>query len=204
MNELQTKGQAAQDFVPIKEIRDGVVILKNGQLRMAVIVSSINLALKSEDEQNAILLQFQNFLNGLDFHIQLFVQSRQLDIRPYLRTLEERLNAQTNELLKIQTREYIEFIKKFSSTTDIMAKSFFVIVPFDPAIKLKRKKGAKAKSDAASAFAEERAQLEQRVAVVAQGFTRFGLRVATLGTEELVELYFKIFNPGETDMPNIS
>jgi hypothetical protein len=202
MAELQTKGQAAQDFVPIKEIRDGVVILKTGQLRMAVIVSSVNLALKSEEEQNAILLQFQNFLNGLDFHVQLFVQSRQLDIRPYLRTLEERLNAQTNELLQIQTREYIEFIKKFSSTTDIMTKSFFVIVPFDPAPNLKRRRGT-ATEDAASEFANYRAQLEQRVAVVAQGFTRFGLRVVSLGTEELVELYFKIFNPGETDMPAV-
>src|SRR3989338_2073422 len=129
---VKGKAEATQDFVPIKEIRDGVVILKDGTMRMVLLVSSINFALKSTDEQTAILMQFQNFLNSLDFYIQIFVQSRRLDIRPYLRTLEERLVAQTTDLMKVQVREYIEFIRKFTETTDIMSKSFFFIIPYTP------------------------------------------------------------------------
>lgn len=212
----KTASQTTQEFVPIQAIRDGVVVLKTGGLRLVLIVSSINFALKSEDEQTAILLQFQNFLNSLDFHVQLFVESRRLDIRPYLRTLEERLVAQTNDLMKVQTREYIEFIKKFTETTDIMSKSFFVVIPYAPALIQVGKRGgllsrvmggkrtaAEVKTDDQAEFEEQRTQLEQRGSVVEQGFARLGLRVLQLGTEELVELYFKIFNPGETDIPSI-
>lgn len=211
-----TSGRASQDFVPIQEIRDGVVILKNGELRTVLMVSSVNFALKSEDEQTAILLQFQNFLNSLDFHVQLFIQSRRLDIRPYLHTLEARLVEQTNELLRIQTREYIEFIRKFTESVDIMSKSFFVVVPYSPPINLGQAGGGllsklplvgskkPTTTDASLTFSENRTQLDQRAAVVEQGFSRIGLRVVQLGTEELVELYFKIFNPGENDIPNLS
>ncbi|MEK7650792.1 MAG: hypothetical protein AAB364_02920 [Patescibacteria group bacterium] len=209
-------GRASQDFLPIKEVRDGVVILKDGALRLVLMVSSINFALKGEDEQTAILLQFQNFLNSLDFHIQLFIQSRRLDIKPYLRTLEERLIAQSNDLLKIQTREYIDFIRKFTESTDIMSKSFFVVIPYSPPVtltgsgnnsllgKLPGFGKTNTPQDESTQFAEHRTQLEQRAAVVEQGFARIGLRVVQLGTEELVELYFKIFNPGENDIPNIT
>lgn len=207
------QSRATQDFVPIKEIRDGVVVLKNGGLRLVLMVSSLNFALKSADEQTAILLQFQNFLNSLDFHVQLFIQSRKLDIRPYLHMLEERLAAQTNDLLKLQTKEYIDFIREFTQSTDIMAKTFFAVVPYTPAI-LGGKKGntggwfkkqttAEAAAQADANFAEHRTQLEQRAAVASQGFGRMGLRVVQLGTEELVELYFKIFNPGERETPNL-
>lgn len=216
MAEVQTSGgKASQDFLPIKEVRDGVVVLKNGDLRLVLMVSSINFALKGEDEQTAILLQFQNFLNSLDFHVQLFVQSRRLDIRPYIRTLEERLVAQTNDLLKIQTREYIDFIRQFTESTEIMSKSFFVVIPFSPPVVLGRTGRGPLSflpgfgrpttpRDESADFEEHRTQLEQRAAVVEQGFSRIGLRVVQLGTEELVELYFKIFNPGENDIPNLN
>jgi len=209
---------ATQEFVPIREIRDGIVILKDGTMRLALLVSSINFALKSADEQTAILMQFQNFLNSLDFYVQIFVQSRRLDIRPYLRTLEERLTAQTTDLMKVQVREYIEFIKKFTETTDIMSKSFFVIIPYTPPIlgaiqkggflntilpNRPKKRATNNQSKGGDDFDEHRMQIEQRAAVISQGFGAIGLRVAQLGTEELVELYFKMFNPGETDIPNL-
>src|SRR3989344_1199403 len=108
--------KTSQDFVPIKEIRDGVVVLKNGELRTVVMVSTINFDLKGEDEQAAIISQYQNFLNSLDFSTQIYVQSRKFDIRPYVALLEERLKAQTIELLKIQTREYIQHIKTLTET----------------------------------------------------------------------------------------
>src|SRR3989338_7127112 len=125
---------ATQEFVPIKEVRDGVVILKDGGMRAILLCSSMNFALKSDDERNAILLQFQDFLNSLDFSIEILLQSRRLDIRPYIALLEEQEKAQTNNLMKIQVREYIEFIKNFTENTNIMTKHFFIIVPYAPAV----------------------------------------------------------------------
>jgi len=103
--------KSSQEFVPIKEVRNGIIILKDGGLRAILIASSLNLSLKSSDEQTAIINEFQNFLNGLDFSTQIVMQSRRLDIRHYILSLEERLKAQTEPLLKIQTKEYIDFIK---------------------------------------------------------------------------------------------
>lgn len=203
--------KATQEFVPIKEVRDGIVVLKDGSMRGIVLASSLNFSLKSDDERNAIILQFQDFLNSLDFAIEISVQSRRLDIRPYLALLDGVYKEQTNDLMKIQTSEYIDFIKKFTETTNIMTKSFFVVVSYDPAIVnikggvgggLFRKKSATQQSEAKEAsFEENRTQLEQRVSVVEQGLVRCGIRVIRLGTEEVVELFYKIFNPGDTEKP---
>jgi hypothetical protein len=201
--------KTTQDFVPIREIRDGIVILKDGSMRALVLASSLNFALKSADEQNSIIFQFQNFLNSLDFSVQIFVQSKKLDIRPYIALLEERYKEQMTELMKIQTREYVEFIKNFVESSNIMTKSFFLIVPYTPPSMTAGKnpitnlvgKKTEDKTIANKEFDEYRSQLEQRVAVVEQGLVRCGIRVAELGTEEVVELYYKIFNPGETEKP---
>ena len=175
--------------------------------------SSVNFALKSFEEQQSTLGQFQNFLNGLDFSIQIFIQSRKLDIRPYVALLEGRVKEQVSELLKIQTREYIKFIKDFTEKQSIMTKTFFVVVPYSPTIvsgssnPLSGLFGGE-KSTATSAadkklelFEEQRSQLEQRMGMIEQGLSRCGIRTAELGTEEIVELFYKIFNPGDTEKP---
>ena len=125
-----TSAKSSQEFVPIKEVRDGVLVLKDGSLRTILMTSSINFALQSEDNQTAVIIQFQNFLNALDFSVQIFIQSRKMDIRPYLALLEERHKSLENELLKIQTREYIEFVRAFTENTNIMTKTFFIVIPF--------------------------------------------------------------------------
>src|SRR6185295_18347178 len=101
---MALSARATQEFVPIKEIRDGIIVLKDGGLRAIVLASSINLSLKSEDEQRATILQFQSFLNTLDFYVQIVIESRILDIRPYLLLLENRMKVQTEPLLKLQTK----------------------------------------------------------------------------------------------------
>ncbi len=206
---MAQKSKTTQEFVPIQEIRDGVVILKDGSMRSLILASSLNFALKSSDEQNAIISQFQNFLNSLDFSIQIFIQSKRLDIRPYIALLEERYKEQLTELMKIQTREYIEFIKTFVDNSSIMTKGFFIVIPYMPPTLTASKnpvsrfmnKGKQDKILENEKFEEYRSQLEQRVSVVEQGLVRCGIRVAELGTEEVVELYYKIFNPGETEKP---
>ena len=210
------EAKPTQNFVPIKEVRDGVLLLKDGGMRAVLLASSLNFALKSSDEQQSIIYQFQNFLNSLNFTVQIFVESRRLDIRPYIALLEQRQKEQTGDLMKIQTREYIEFIKSFTESTNIMTKSFFVVVPYAPAVLGAgakspisgitsmfggKKSKAEAAADATSTFEEHRSQLQQRMDVVEQGLVRCGIRVVELGTEELIELFYKIFNPGDIDKP---
>jgi type IV secretory pathway VirB4 component len=208
----QVKSKTSQDFVPIKEIRQNTVILKDGSLRGVVMASSINFALKSADEQQSVMYQFQNFLNSLDFSVQIFIQSRRLDIRPYIALLEGRLKEQMSDILKIQTREYIGFIKNFTENSNIMTKTFFVVVPYNPPVIntgsgptsfLNRQKQTQTSNAELKLeqFEEHRSQLEQRVSVVEQGLVRCGVRTIQLGTEEVVELFYKIFNPGDTEKP---
>ncbi|HSE56510.1 MAG TPA: hypothetical protein VLB02_00245 [Candidatus Paceibacterota bacterium] len=197
-----------QDFVQIKEVRDGIVMLLDGSLASVILVSSVNLSLKSYDEQQATLMQFQNFLNSLDFSIQIVIQSRRYDIRPYILTLENRVREQQEPLLRIQTQEYIEFIRTFTEQVNIMRKSFYVVIPYSPAI-LGGKKGFFANllpsfgksgtgDEPLKDFEEQRTQLEQRVGVVEQGLSRLGVRSVQLGTQEIIELFYRTFNPGET------
>ncbi len=213
---MAVKSQASQEFVPIKEIRDGVVILKDGTMRMVLMASSVNLALKSGDEQMGVLMQFQSFLNSLEFSTQIFIQSRRLDIRPYLARLDARLVQEMNDLLKVQIREYINFIKTVTESTNIMNKLFLVVIPYAPPKSITATEGSgggmfgnlfgkktETKSaltkSAVEAFEEARSQLEQRVGIVSQGLSRTGVRIAPLGTEELTELYYHLFNPGEDE-----
>jgi len=203
--------KSTQDFVPISEVRDGVVILKDGGLRAVLLASSINFALKSEDEQTAFIVQFQNFLNSLDFTVQILIQSRQLDIRPYVATLEVAYKQQLDDLMRIQIREYIEFVKSFTEAANIMTKNFFVVVPYTPPsmapgkgalsfLPGRNKKDEKV-VDADTAFSEAVTQLEQRLSIVQQGLIRTGVRTVQLGTEETIELLYKMFNPGEQGKP---
>ena len=210
---MAINSKATQDFVPIEEIRDDVVILKDGTIRMLLMASSINLALMSEDEQRSVLMQFQGFLNSLEFSTQIFIQSRRLDIRPYLVLLENRLKEEVHELLKIQIREYITFIRTIAHSTNIMSKLFIIVVPYSPPKSVtsnstsytkiaqlfgKKKVVSTGPSQSeVEAFEEARTQLEQRAGIINQGLSRTGVRVVQLGTEELTELYYHLFNPGE-------
>lgn len=206
------KAKSSQDFVPIKEVKNGVIVLKDGGLRAVLMASSLNLSLKSQEEQTAIISEFQNFLNSLDFSMQICVQSRRLDIRPYLLTLESRIKEQVEPLLKIQTKEYMDFIKSFTDEVNIMTKTFFIVIPYTPSIlkssdsvidnflggneNKKQVENTKRAAELAS-FEEKRTQLDQRVGVVASGLSRIGIRTSQLNTDQIVELFYKTFNPGD-------
>jgi hypothetical protein len=192
---------ATQDFVAVKDIKEGVVILKNGQMCSVLLASSINFALKSSDEQQAILIQFQRFINTLDFSLQIYIQSRRLNIEPYLEILATREPAQDNDLMRIQLREYMEFIRTFTQEVDVMSKNFFVIVPYTPT-PINISKGitslfspSKKGTPTDLRFEEQRIQLEQRVSIVEQGLNGVGVRTIALDSEDLVELFYHIYNP---------
>lgn len=202
------KGLSTQEFVPIERVRDGIVILKTGELRSILITSSLNLGLKSDDEQRAVLSQFQNFLNSLDFPVEFFIQSRKLNIKPYMELLQERSMQVKEDLLKIQIHEYMGFVTKFTEESNIMTKHFFISIPYfnqsaqpiTPSSLLSFSgNNSNVKKNVDTGFESARIQLEQRVMTVTQGLSRFGVRAQKLGTEEVVELFYKLFNPDEGD-----
>lgn len=184
----------SQNFVPIKEIRNGVMILNNGNMRAILSTTSLNLSLKSEDEQMGIIMAFQSFLNSLDFNVQIFVQSKKIDIRDYIETLREREKEVSEELLKIQIKEYISFIQKFTEEQNIMTKSFYIVIPYDiPTITGNTKRMTD------TDFIKNESQLMQRVSIVVSGLSALGLRLKLIDTEEIVSLFYKLFNPNELD-----
>ena len=196
----------AQNFVPIKNIKDGILYMDDGRIKVVLTCSSLNLSLKGEDEQAAIIGQFQGFLNSLDFPIQIHVESRRVDIKPYLNSLEKRQEEIEDDLMKNQIREYRQFIKTFAERTNIMNKRFFIVVDYEHGENGGSQNAggggfmaslglAKEKELGAIEIEEWRTQLEQRVSVVAGGLSALGLQVNMLGTEELIELFYKIYNP---------
>ena len=187
-----------QEILEIEDIREGVLILKDKSLRGILAVSSLNFALKSEEEQNAIIYQFQNFLNSLDFTIQIYIQSRRLNLTGYLERLEELERKQTNELLKIQTRSYIDFIKSLIGGGSIMTKNFYVVVPFYPVLVPGMKRKSPTLTD--EEFQRAKTQLWQRMEFIAQGLRRCGLFCAPLNTQELIELFWSIYHPEEAEV----
>jgi len=196
-----------QQFLEIDQIRDGILILKNKALRGVLMVSSINFALKSEDEQNAILYQFQNFLNSLDFSCQIVAQSRKLNITGYLEKLKELERDQKNELLKIQTAEYHDFIQQLVETGTILTKTFFVVIPYTvweteglSLIGKKLLKKPKTPTLTEENFQRYKSQLWQRMEFVALGLRRCGLQAVPLTTPELIELFWGLHHPKEAEV----
>lgn len=205
MQQRNKNAKPAQQLIRISEIRDGVAIHNDGTLRATLMVSSVNFALKSEDEQNAIIYAYQDFLNALDFPIQITVSSRKMDITPYLQEVKLLRDKQQNELLRLQMDEYINFVGELVKNADIMTKSFFITVPFSVQQNkkeglfgrfFKSAKGAAGKLKFSDVdFEHSRAQLMQRVEQVAVGLRGIGLRLVPLQTQELLELFYTMYNP---------
>ena len=203
--------QSTKDFVTIADIRDNVAILKDGSLRSVLEVSSMNFELKSADEQAAIVMAFQNFLNSVDFPLQIAVSSRRLNIAPYLGSLEALTRGLSNELMKIQAVEYTRFIKGLTELANIMSKKFYIVIPlyvletvgkgekkvgiFD-ALKsmVSPSKFVKTLSD--QDLENYKIQLGQRIQFVAGGISGLGLESKILNKEELTNLYYSYYNPG--------
>jgi hypothetical protein len=193
---------STQSHLDIAEIKQGTVVLKDGALRAVIVVSSTNFSLKSQEEQNALIAAYQSFLNSLDFPIQVLMQSRKLDINSYLDKLRGIMQAQTNELLRLQTQEYIEYITKLVEFASIMNKTFYVVVPYTVNM---AKEGFFSKlgaifnpagtiSTKEQDFEKHREALYNRVNHVNGTLGGMGLRTIILNTEELIELMYNSYN----------
>lgn len=206
-------GARTQDLIPIKTIRNGIVYLKDGSLRKVILVDGTNFDLKSEQEQALIIAGYQDLLNSLDFSLQIHVHSRKLNIEAYLESLASHLDQEENSLIRTQIEEYVRFVDSFVEESAIIAKSFFVVVPYNPtglptaedAVSLvdkifKKKALAPATNEEpASEVGQTRAsyieQLHQRVEQVLSGLHKIGLRAVPLEDPELLELFFNTYNP---------
>lgn len=195
-----------QQFLQVEEIKEGMLVLKDRGMRGVMMVSSQNFALKSDDEQQATIFQFQSFLNSLDFSIQILIQSRRLNITGYIDNLKKLEEAQDNELLKKQTEDYRQFVEKLITGGSIMAKNFFVIVPFSliesvPVGGKGRFSSVKVKGRLSEEeFQRMRNQLWQRMEFVALGLRRAGLQTIPLSSEELIELLWSWHHPQEAEV----
>lgn len=197
-------GVSTQQYLDIAEIKDDTVVMKDGTLRAVLLVSSINFALKSEDEQNAVISSYVSFLNNLSFSLQIVIQSRELDIDNYLEYLKGKEKEQLNKLLKVQTGDYIEYIKELTSLGKIMNKRFYVVVPYDP-ISDKHKGFFSLVSEALKpatiiklkekTFKNYQEMLDRRLDSIVGGLESLGVAVARLDTQSLIELYYKTYNP---------
>lgn len=197
---------STQRFVPIAEIRNDTVILKNGGLRAVLLVEALNFNLKSETEQKGIISGYQSFVNTLEFPLQISIRSTKLNIDPYLEQLKARAEEQTNPLLKEQTVEYAAFVERIVDVADIMQKRFYVIVPIDDSAPRKSTlaqflawfgiddTAAKALKRYKQ-FQHKSIPLRDRINLVEAGLNNIGLATRRLKTKELIELYYQVYNP---------
>lgn len=200
----KTSSLTTQRFVDVAEIKEDVIVLKSGHLRAVLAVSAINFDLKSTDEQVAIVSQYQNFLNSLDFPIQVVISSRKLNINNYIDFIEKKEKQQDSELLKLQISEYKHFIRQLVSVSDIMDKDFYIVVPFAPIENTQKsilgnifdifnpKKVVLAKREN---FETYKNQLFQRLDHISSALSGIGLRLTPLKTQEIIELLYNSYNP---------
>lgn len=200
----ETSTAATQKYLDVAEIREDVIVLKNGALRAVLAVSAINFELKSTDEQEAIVSQYQNFLNSIDFPLQILISSRKLNMENYLDFLSQHEKQQPNELLRFQISEYKNFISQLASSSNIMDKNFYIIIPFSPIEN--QEKGffsnigslinpRKNILEKRENFETYKSQLFQRVDHVTAALSGIGVRIVPLKTQEIIELLFNSYNP---------
>ncbi len=195
-------GKTTQSFLRISEIKNDTVVLEDGTLRAVLAVSSTNFDLKSQDEQNSIIFGFQRFLNSLTFNIQILMQSRKMEIGNYLEKLKRIADKQTNELLRVQTAEYIEFIKRLIENASIMNKNFYIVVPLgqsilpSPAGFFSKLFGGKSREVAQRIenFEKAKQDLDIRVNQVSSNLSGLGVHAVRLKTEEIIQLYYNSYN----------
>ncbi|MCR4314247.1 MAG: conjugal transfer protein TraC [Candidatus Uhrbacteria bacterium] len=206
-------GPSTERYLDIAEIRDDMVLLNDGTVRAVLLVSSINFALKSEDEQEAIIQVYMTFLNSLEYPIQIVIQSRRMNIDAYMNRLIERERTVKNDLLRAQIGDYRAFVMELVELGQIMQKMFYLIVPYDPLTNKKKNfwtRFTEALSPAAAAklnktqLADRVEQLSRRIEITQSQLNGMGLSSARLDTQGLIELYYNVYNPNVFDAQKLT
>src|SRR3989338_9045442 len=197
-------GPPTQDYLDIAEIRDDSVVMKDGTLRCVLICSSINFALKSEDEQNDTIQAYVQFLNSLEWPLQIVIQSRRLNMDGYLENMQTVTRQQTNELLRVMSDEYVAYIKELVTLGDIMTKRFYVVIPYSSLTDKRRGfwhrlsgiiSIGKTIALSRETFNKYKEALDARVDFVLSGLASMSIKAVRLDTQGLIELYYNAYNP---------
>lgn len=214
--EVKDLRASTQNHLMFTEIKDGIVVMRDGSLRMVVLASSLNFDLKSPQEQDAIEFAYQGFLNGLHFPVQIVIRSRRLDLDKYIEGLEVKQAAEENPLIAGLMEDYIYNIQGLLEQVNIMNKEFYVVVPYyveSTTTKKKDNAGSKLaglfKNNTDSVqtdevFEQRKRDLVQRTNLVAQGLAQIGVRAAVLGTQEVIELFYTAYNQEEAISQNLT
>lgn len=194
----------SQKYLDISEIKENAVVLKDGTLRGVLLVSSINFALKSEVEQNALISGYMEMINSFEYPIQVVIQSRKLNLDRYMQNLQTLEKDQKNELLKAQMSSYRAFIRELLEIGQIMTKRFYVVVPYSPFSNKQKNFFQKfqevftpGKSIKVSKkyFEKYKNELDIRIGQVQGSLSSLGLNAVVLDTQSLIELYYNAYNP---------
>jgi len=201
---MPSSAPSTQRYLPFSEIRDDCLIMNDGTLRGVIMTSSINFALKSEDEQEAVVQSYTSFLNGLTFQLQIIIQSRPVRIDNYIESIEKQENKTTNELLKLQLREYKTFIRELVTLGDIMSKKFYIVVPYAPGKESYRDFFSRitdifsvgsAVTISRMNFEKNKEELSKRIDQVISALGSMSLTSRRLDTQALIELFYNSYNP---------
>lgn len=207
---------STQNALQIAEIRDGIVIMNDGTFRAVIMCKSINFDLMSPQEREAVEFSYQGFLNSLYFPIQVFMRSQKVDMRPYLERLVKIRSEQDNMLLALLMEDYVSFLAGITEQTNIMDKKFYVVIeypdPDEEDIKSTLKQSTSFFTGLVDLFSKNsektphvvineavletaKTELRNRVQAALQGLQQCGVQSIPLDTEELIELYYDVYNP---------
>lgn len=208
----KNKQLSTQAHLQFSEIKDGVVIMRDGSLRMVILCSPTNFDLKSPAEKDAVEFAFQGFLNGLHFPIQIVIQSRRIDLDGYLEKLEKIQSDQPNPLLSSLMEDYIYNIRGLLEEVNIMEKRFYVVVPYYVAgvskenilTKLKGVFSNEEATQTVGEYEKRKNELVQRTNQVAQGLAQVGVRSVILNTQEIIELFYNSYNIDESQNQSLA
>lgn len=201
---MANKAQSTQKYLDMAEIREDTVVLKDGTLRAVIMCSSVNFALKAEDEQKALISGYMQFINSLKHPLQIVIQSRKLDMDNYMRRLVEAQKKQTNDLLKMQIITYIDYVKELIEIGEIMTKRFFIVVPYNPLGDKTKSFWTRLKESFSpgnivrmkkETFKKYKDELGLRLSSVQSNLRSMGLDTVILDTQGLIELYYNVYNP---------
>lgn len=204
---------STQRYLPFSEIRDNLMIMKDGSSRMVLKVHALNFNLKSVEEQDAILMSYQRFLNALNFPIQIIVRSLRVDIESYVNKLKNLALNQSNPLLQEQTYKYIDFLLTLIDLAQIMKKEFYIVVPYDFENNESVRKtdffgifktfwSAISQEQSVSDIRANRSRASklrkgnyERLSTVKMSLESIGLRAEELKKEEMIKLLYNYYNP---------
>ncbi len=199
---------STQAFLPIKEIRSNIVILKNGTMRTVIMVKASGFDLKSGNEQEAIISSFEGFINSLTFPVQILMRSKKVNLKPYLEMLTKRSQTEENDLLASQIEDYIDFVNVLTENYNIMSKTFYVVVPHNPGgfkkISFWGSLFGSSKTNASGGFEQNKVAVLEKTDLTVNELQNVGLRAVQLNTQELIELFYAIYNPSASQGEKIT